>query len=67
VYVLSFSAIEIANAKSISGAIDGDDDKTGTGGTGWWTAGRFKSQAIVSTTSTEPTGATGYYAFLAAQ
>ncbi len=67
VLVLSFSSIAVADAKSISGAIDGDDGNTSTGGTGWWTMGRFKTQAAPSTTSTEPTTATGYYAFIAAQ
>ncbi|MDQ6965051.1 MAG: prepilin-type N-terminal cleavage/methylation domain-containing protein [Mariprofundales bacterium] len=67
VLVLSFSSIGVADAKSISGAIDGDDANTTTGGKGWWTMGRFKNQAVPSTSSTEPTTSGGYYAFIAAQ
>lgn len=63
---LTFTVVQAADAKSISGIIDGDSANTGNASSGkWYNMGRF---LISTTTGTEPTGTTTgtYRAFLGA-
>jgi len=62
---LSFVGMSVADAKALSGAIDGDDAKTGNGaGQKWYNMGRFVADTY--TLATEPTGSANYRAYIGA-
>ncbi|MDX8409571.1 MAG: prepilin-type N-terminal cleavage/methylation domain-containing protein [Mariprofundales bacterium] len=62
---LSFVGMAVADAKAVSGAIDGDDAKTGdAAGNKWYNMGRFVADTY--TLATEPVGSANYRAFVGA-
>jgi len=62
---LSFVGMAVADAKAVSGAIDGDDAKTGdANGNKWYNMGRFVADTYTATT--EPTTSANYRAFVGA-
>ncbi|MDQ6951708.1 MAG: type II secretion system protein GspG [Mariprofundales bacterium] len=61
---MNFPGMSVADARAVSGVIDGDQAKNATGVGQWWNMGRFVIDTY--TTTVKPTRTAKYHAFIAA-